>query len=191
MGILVGRGFLPGTVTVISDLKTQINRLQEMVRLNKPSVSPKKQPAPDPELAFYEKLSSRKEETKKKSIPESISKAPQKETTQKEVEATLEKVPEKEKNENPEIMDIQNELLTPEARFTVQLASLGDRGKAEKMVSQLIDRGYPAYVYEAEVKGKTYYRVRCGRFMGRDEAKDYSRKLAEEAGLAGFVSRLE
>jgi len=41
------------------------------------------------------------------------------------------------------------------------------------------------------VKGKAYYRVRCGRFMTRDEAGVYASKLLKETKIRGFVSKIE
>ncbi|MBW1805995.1 MAG: SPOR domain-containing protein, partial [Deltaproteobacteria bacterium] len=90
-----------------------------------------------------------------------------------------------------ETLKKDSEPLTPDILYTVQLASLGNRDKAEKMINGLIEQGYDAYYYEAEVKDKTYFRIRCGRFTTRNEANAYARILAEEGGVKGFVSRLE
>ena len=59
------------------------------------------------------------------------------------------------------------------------------------MINKLIDRGFDAYYYEVKVRDKTYYRVRCGRFSDRERAKTYARRLADEEGIKGFVSRLD
>ena len=52
-------------------------------------------------------------------------------------------------------------------------------------------QGYPAYFYEIELKGKTFYRVRCGRFLNREDASRYGARMKRESGIKGFVSRLE
>ncbi len=163
LGILVGRGFLPGAVTAFSDLKNQISVLQEMVSRNRSHdlSSPKKSDS-DPKLAFYEKLSSKKEEAKKEWVPE------------RSVESQKQPKPS-----------------APELQYTVQLASLGDKSQAEKLIKDLVGRGYPAYFYEIKVNGQTYYRIRCGRFPSRQAAADYARKLGKEAGIKGFVSKIE
>ncbi len=80
---------------------------------------------------------------------------------------------------------------TPIAKYTVQVASLEEKSKAEKVIRDLVKRGYSAHVYEARVKGKTYYRVRCGQFATRTAAEKYARRLSREAGMKGFVSRIE
>ena len=66
LGVLVGRGFLPSAVSTISDLKSQISRLQGIVPHGKTSPPDPQKIEKDPKLAFYEKLSSKKEEVKKK-----------------------------------------------------------------------------------------------------------------------------
>ncbi|MFH1349780.1 MAG: SPOR domain-containing protein [Pseudomonadota bacterium] len=79
LGIMVGRGFLPGAVTALTDLKGQISKLQEMVRRNKSNdVIVKREPNPEPKLDFYEKLATKKEEAIKKQLPEGNEKIPQK-----------------------------------------------------------------------------------------------------------------
>jgi len=77
-----------------------------------------------------------------------------------------------------------------EARYTIQLASLELASQAEKMSNGLVERGFPAYFYDVKVKGKTYYRVRCGRFATKKEAEAFAEKLKKEAGVKGFVTRL-
>jgi cell division septation protein DedD len=192
LGIFVGRGFLPGAVTAISDLKGQISRLQEMVGRNHVrDLGGKKKSDPDPKLAFYEKLSSKRDEAKKQWQPETRAEETKKAALAREVDPERNGPPETGKKEPVESSEKPLEQPKGEAKYSVQLASLADRFKAEEMVDQMIDRGYDAYYYEARVKGKTYYRVRCGRFLSREEAGDYARKLAKEAGIEGLVSRLE
>ncbi len=192
LGILVGRGFLPDAVTVLSDLKSQIGKLQAMVNHDRSyDIGSKKEPDPDPKLAFYEKLSSKKGEAKEKWVPEKKFEDPKKETPPVKVEAYQPALPEIKEKESTEILNKQLTSVIDTTQYTVQLASLEDGSKAEKMVNQLIERGYPAYFYEAKLDGKTYYRIRCGRFMSREEAGNYAGKVAREFGIKGFVSRLE
>ncbi|MDB9823158.1 SPOR domain-containing protein [Deltaproteobacteria bacterium] len=191
LGILVGRGFLPGTVTTISELKSQITKLQEMVSIKEPyDSSTPKETEQDPKLAFYEKLASKKDEVKNNWKPEADvdelkdeELPPTSEALQKspEDEKVLISLPEKEESK-PSISTVM---------YTVQLASIGDLGKAEKLIKDLIAQGYDAYFYEIDVKGKTYYRIRCGRFASRNEALIYAQEIEKGAGLKGFVSRID
>lgn len=192
LGILVGRGFLSGSVTVISDLKGQINRLQGMVSANKSKNrrSPKKSD-PNPKLAFYEKLSIKKDEAKENWKPERKAEKTKKEPFPMKVKTSQEKPQEKKKKEGIDTQKRKPEPPIPKTHYTVQLASLENKIEAEKFIKELIGKGYPAYYYEVRVKDKTYYRIRCGRFMSRKEARNYAGKLKKEEGIEGFVSTLE
>lgn len=75
--------------------------------------------------------------------------------------------------------------------YTVQVASLDSENKAVKMAGRLKNRGHPAYVKKVNVKGKTYYRVRCGRFIDKKEAGDYEKLLTQQDKIKGFVIKLE
>ena len=77
------------------------------------------------------------------------------------------------------------------AQFTVQLASVEEKNSAEGMIRRLVEKGYDAYYYEAKVRGRTYYRIRCGRFTNREEADAFARKLANAAGIRGYVTSVE
>ena len=76
-------------------------------------------------------------------------------------------------------------------QFTVQLAALEDRGKAESTIQQLKQRGFDAYFHEVKIKGKTYYRVRCGKFRTKEDAALHAKKLTDQVGLNGFVTKID
>jgi cell division septation protein DedD len=209
LGILVGRGFLPGAVTALSDLKNQIGVLQQMVSRERPpkDLNPPKKPDSDPKLAFYDKLSSKKEETLRERVPpRNAKKSTRIKANPKRTNASPQSSLKSESSDAQKAKDQNREGISkvvrlekkergetsgPEARYTVQLASLDEKNKAKRFIGELIQRGYPAYFYEAKVKGKTYYRVRCGKFPSRKAAEDYASKLRKEAGMEGFVSRIE
>ncbi|MBW1765858.1 MAG: SPOR domain-containing protein [Deltaproteobacteria bacterium] len=203
LGILVGRGFLPGAVTAVSDLKGQITRLQEMISHDRvKDLGVQKKSDSNTKLAFYEKLSRKKDEAKREWPLKNNSEGSKIETTPTQFNVSQGASPEKRaegiKKEKTQMKVAASQEALPERRkrtdgtqYTVQLASLGDRDKAEKMINRLVAGGHPAYFYEVKVKGKTHYRVRCGRFIKRGEAEAYAMKLAKEAGIKGFVSRIE
>jgi cell division septation protein DedD len=58
-------------------------------------------------------------------------------------------------------------------------------------VDRLKKKGYPAYVVKAHVKGRLYYRVRCGKFETEAQAKAHAAELAKREGIRGLVSRVE
>ena len=199
LGILVGRGFLPGAMTALSDLRNQIGVLQQKVSRERPhDLDPPKKPDSYPKLAFYDKLASKKEETLKETVPRrNAKKSTRKKTNATNTHSSQQFSPKRESSGAQKATD-QNRVgtskvsrLEKKEKYTVQLASLDEKNKAEKFIGDLIQRGYPAYFYEAKVKGKTYYRVRCGTFPSRKAAEDYARKLGKQAGIKGFVSRIE
>jgi cell division septation protein DedD len=217
LGILVGRGFIPGGESAISELKAQIARLQAIVGNSKVrDKMPEKTTDKNPELAFYERLSSKKVEVKNRWQPEKdvVSSREEKETSkivafpknriEKEDDSPtkIDVAPQgrgtpqvaptgKQKGQASGRLQILTENAAPEIRYTVQLASLGSRSKAEVMINNLVDRGYPAYYYEADVKGKTYFRVSCGEFNSSKDASRYAEKLTKDTGIKGFVFRVE
>ena len=71
-----------------------------------------------------------------------------------------------------------------EAKYTVQLASLGERERADKMINELVNNGYPAYYYETNV-------IRCGKFVNKADADKLAGEIAKDQGIKGFVSRME
>ena len=181
LGILVGRGFLPGAVTALSDLKDQFGVLQQKVTRERPrqELDPPKKSDSEPKLAFYDNLSRKKVEPPKETAPpKNAKKRVRKTTNAKRTNSSKQFSPTKQPSAS-------------KGKYTVQLASLDDKNKAQKFINDLVQRGYPAYFYEAKVKGKTYYRVRCGKFPSRKTAEDYASKLRKEAGMKGFVSRIE
>jgi cell division protein FtsN len=194
LGVLVGRGFLPGADSAFTDLKSQVAKLQEMTGRSKRGEQTSQQKEPiDETLAFYERLESKKDEAKEKDNNRSASKEG---TTQRILERTTGELPKKDS-------DIRAETTKPDrgiqpaappagrGSYTLQIASLEEKAKAETMVGDLLSKGHDAYFYEALVKGKTYYRVRCGRFVTRDEADKYATKLDKSLNIRGFVTKFE
>ena len=194
LGVFVGRGFLPGADSALTDLKTQVTKLQEMIARNKRvDPEPQKKQSIDEQLAFYERLESKKDEARRKEQSPAASKdgarngapvAAGLQPSMKENHGSVEPV-------KPVHEGIKGAPPPGQGGYTLQLASLEEKEKAETMVKGLVSRGYEAYFYEVRVKGKTYYRVRCGRFVTREEAGVYASKLLKEAKVAGFVSKIE
>ncbi|MBW2063430.1 MAG: SPOR domain-containing protein [Deltaproteobacteria bacterium] len=177
LGILVGRGFLPGDFTVISDLKSQIAKLEEITARKGPGQEGRrpKSREKDLELMFYEKLSNKKEEAKKREV----------------VVRREDSTP---KGREPRKSSVSKSATIPSvsgSKYTVQVASLGELDRAKMLISQLKQKGYSAYYYEVTINGKTYYRVRCGKFDSKRQATEFARKLERDSGIRGFVSKVE
>jgi cell division protein FtsN len=171
LGILVGRGFFPKGIEALTELKSQIVRLQNMVsRKESSGLEDIRGQVREPKLAFYDELSAKRKETpikdKKKTSTSEAKKKPVgvqgKETTGSETGWV----------------------------YALQLASLETENKAASMVERLTNQGYPAYSYKVHVKGKTYYRVRCGTFTTRKEADHYKSLLSREERIDSIVIRV-
>jgi cell division septation protein DedD len=194
LGILVGRGFFPGSLTTISDLRGQIKNLQDIISHKETYDSrASKEMDNDPKLAFYDKLTSKKDEIKNNWNPETKVDSSTSGKEKSSLENESDKKPLTDENVLIKALEKKEESKASISQdmYTVQIASIGDKEKAEKMIKDLNDQGYDAYFYETDVKGNRYYRIRCGRFSNREEALNYSQRLEKEAGLKGFVSRIE
>jgi len=210
LGILVGRGFIPESVTMISDIKNELNKLQEMVSGNKrPAPESVKKEDYDTKLAFYNDLLNKKEMDKSRAMREAKAEPQKRETIQKKNPTTEERLAEiraevsgKEGNAqkkaegaaevNPkERQRAQQQVISGKGGYTLQLASLAEKSKAEETMRKLINRGYDAYFYEVQVRGKPWYRVRSGRFATRDEAEEFAGKVFKETKLKGLVTKVE
>jgi cell division protein FtsN len=203
LGILVGRGFLPESVRTLSELKAPIAKLQNMVGTKKKTdLEEIKNLDENPRFAFYDELASKKEKTIKRHFSQDKKKIsgfkPDKDSSEKKVYVS--DTEEKQGSEKPDGLPEKNPAPTQhvtanlpgsEGTYTLQLASLERKSQAEKYTNSLLDRGYPAYFYEADIKGKTYYRVRCGLFKTRKEAQAFATQLAEEENIKGYVTRVE
>jgi cell division septation protein DedD len=194
LGISVGRGSLPKVVTNLSSyIRGVIGKPAETILRPSKSydVKSSKKSEPDPKLAFYEKLSIKKDEVKKNWLPSEKGENQKTDSPQSKAKVSQKELPDKKKEKRVETSNTQSDQLSDSTRYTVQLASLSDGDKAEKMSKRLLDQGYPAYFYEVKVKGKTYYRVRCGKFMSKEDARNYAEKLAKNEGIKGFIARTE
>lgn len=63
--------------------------------------------------------------------------------------------------------------------FTIQISSWPSRSRATTVVNRLASQGFDAYIVEGLVKGKTWYRVRVGRYASAAEAQAAADKISE------------
>jgi DedD protein len=74
--------------------------------------------------------------------------------------------------------------------WSVQAHSYPDAKPATDLVDRLKNKGYNAFVTEANVKGKVWYRVRVGRFGSREEAEKTAAALRSNESLdKAFATR--
>jgi len=191
LGVLVGRGFLPGANTAIADLKAQVVKLQEVVARNKRTdQKPQAKEDIDSKLGFYDKLESKKED-KGKPFPELPPEPPKSEKTVKPADKTLADVKADIAKKDSSVKKEDAAKHAGPFRYVIQIAALDEKAKAEDMVRKLSERGVEAYLQETVVKGKTFYRVRCGKFVTKEEAGNYAQKLPKEAGTGWRIVNVE
>lgn len=68
---------------------------------------------------------------------------------------------------------------TRESYFSVQVGAFNSHALAKKYSVKFSRAGYPTSISQANVKGKTWYRVRVGNYETRTEAKNEKRKLEQ------------
>jgi cell division septation protein DedD len=67
-------------------------------------------------------------------------------------------------------------------KFTVQAASCREKREAEALRDRLVAKGVAAYIMESHVQDKgVWYRVRAGKGLSQQEAKELAAKFGKEA----------
>jgi DedD protein len=70
----------------------------------------------------------------------------------------------------------------------VQLGAFSSRAAADRLVTDLRRRGYPAFIAEYRAEGKVLHRVRVGPEQERARADALAARLAKD-GFNGNVAR--
>lgn len=73
--------------------------------------------------------------------------------------------------------------------WVVQVASVSSQSGARNLRDELRRKGYPAFVSEADVSGRTYYRVQVGPEVERERADRLAEQLAGETSNPPLVKR--
>ncbi|UCD71445.1 MAG: SPOR domain-containing protein [Syntrophobacterales bacterium] len=107
------------------------------------------------------------------------------------IERGRESKPKFAKAEEPKVRTIPEQKL-PIGRYTINVGSFRERVKAERLMKELKEKGYKAFVAEAAIPKKgTWYRVSIGRFPSRGEATVFARALKKKEGMDSFVRELK
>jgi cell division protein FtsN len=194
-GILVGRGFLPEMLTDVSDIRSQLSAIQDMIsRERSDETGLSNESETDLEMGFYKSLSGKKDDEIEAWAPKKRVAIPKREApetrTQPQSSGLEENTAQTRITVLPRKTPDSKLPKIAEAQYTVQLASLGEEGKAHEMVEDLEKSGFPAFIQKREVKGRTYYRVNCGVFTRKGAAEDYAQELFKKKGISGLVMRL-
>ena len=78
----------------------------------------------------------------------------------------------------------------PKSKFTLQLSSFQDRAEADAFLTSIKAAGYQAYVTEASVTGKTYFRVRLGKYGSLEAANDAKSEFETKSKKTASVMKL-
>jgi len=106
-----------------------------------------------------------------KPVEKPVEKKPEPE---KKVEKVEDKKPEPEKKAevDKKADKPKDDQQAPSSKFTLQLSSFQDKKEADTFLGTIKAAGYAAYITEADVSGKTFYRVRLGNYRTLEAAND-------------------
>lgn len=75
--------------------------------------------------------------------------------------------------------------------YTIQVGSFTESADARSLAGRLADKGYRTYVVSGDVNGRTYYRVRFGRFRSREEATRQAERFKQSQKMDAYATRVE
>ena len=172
LGILVGRGDIS-----FGKVKNKLAEVQDDIsEIGTSDTGAGSQK--DPKFAFYKELASKKKEA---AVPQKSTPAkkpvPRKKTAKSLKPKTVVKTP-------------RSPVAKQGYQYIVQIASFQDRDKASVLVDKLKKQNTAAFFSETQVKGKPYFRVKCGPYKTEKDADKVKKRVAEKNGLHGFVTRM-
>ena len=71
--------------------------------------------------------------------------------------------------------------------FSVQVGVFAEQANAQRQSDQLLNQGFDAFIYHDETGSRPVWRVRVGRYSGRDQAEALLDRLSAEASLEGLI----
>ncbi|GBD25117.1 Endolytic peptidoglycan transglycosylase RlpA [bacterium HR30] len=77
-----------------------------------------------------------------------------------------------------------------DGKYAIQVGAFADRRDAERLRRALSARFATTHVQAWRLNGRTYYRVRLGRFERHDDAREHARQI-KLLGVAPIIVRLE
>ncbi|HWP59768.1 MAG TPA: SPOR domain-containing protein [Candidatus Acidoferrales bacterium] len=137
------------------------------------------------EMTFYDTLAKSGTKTKPagRNDAEAQSGAPSTRTEEKP--GAKKTSPKPEPQAQPEQAQAKKELA---GNWTVQVNAFPHERDANELAKRLSAKGYDAYVVPVEVKGRTWYRVRVGRFANREQAKELQETMKTKEKLTNAIT---
>ena len=142
----------------------------------------KKADEPKAEKKAEEPRSEKKSEDKKVDDKKVKSDDSDKKSSDKEFLAKLQKKSADKKSDDKPI--------EKKAKYTLQLSSFQDRGEADAYLATVKSNGFSPYITEAEIDGKTYYRIRLGNYRSVDAANDAKADVEKATKKSASVMKL-
>ena len=71
--------------------------------------------------------------------------------------------------------------------FSVQVGVFAEQANAQRQTDQLLGQGFEAFIYHDRSGTRPVWRVRVGRYDGRDQAEALLQRLSAEASLEGLI----
>ena len=220
LGVLAGRGnifesewFLKVEALLGLEHPEDIVPVAE-VKVKPPDPQPQK-PAKDPELTFYDTLNQKKPKPKR-AVEGPMTKVtpttqpnrlpapkPSPEIPVQKKHMEIRPEPKVENKAAKPVKELKTAVITvkesaapppmraPGENFTVQVAAATNIPDAEKAVRELRRKGFDAYYYQVELKGKKYFRVRVGRYERIEQARITKARLLADGHEGIFISKLQ
>ncbi|MDQ3010583.1 MAG: SPOR domain-containing protein [Acidobacteriota bacterium] len=91
------------------------------------------------------------------------------------------------KPEGPQGAIVKTPSTPNKGNLTIQIAAFSDQGQANDRVSRLRQSGVEARIVQAEVAGRTWYRVQIGGFKSREEASKHANQLKAQGAVQDFI----
>ena len=96
----------------------------------------------------------------------------------------------------PGVVPVRVEVLTPGIDptggfFTVQVGAFRDQGNAQRLRDRLNLSYSPIFIQQYDSPDGTFYRVRVGKVLGEDAARQFGEQLRNREGVSPIVVRLD
>ncbi len=182
-GALRGNGDAP-----TSDVEKTIGEMAKAKEPGKKPVAEAKKEEPKPEPKVEKKVDEPKAEKK---ADREEKKGDDRKSSDKEFLAKLEKKSDDKKaDREKDDKKSDDKPVEKKAKFTLQLSSFQDKSEADAYLSSMKSNGFTPYLTEAEVDGKTYYRVRLGNYRSIDAANDAKAEVEKAMKKSASVMKL-
>ncbi len=185
LGVLVGRNTAPVHFDM-ENLNKKLSQLQDSVLAGKTGRQTESEKIPnDISFEFYDKLKEKSQtdeyaEGRPRVLTPKYEKPAPSEIRARKAE--LSPAGKAEKKASPPPAPASQEKM-----YAIQVASLRDPGKAEKVRNKFRNKGYPAFTQVALVEGKgRWCRVRLGPYKNRAQAEDDLERL-QKAGVDAIL----